>query len=189
MIAVKSFQKLKLNSTTNTTVNLTFGSTYGNFPYAPVSVDSYEVDNKAFLSVSKAYSQVLPLCSRITVPATALDRPRVQVIRRGSHLSEIGEYDPQSKNVRHTPKVSVTHRRRRSVGKNNRRHDDRRKTLRPQFRRQWNERQKGAGDPADRQCDQHGDQEPVKTADKDGWFLPCLGQVNLSFVFVSILSL
>lgn len=52
-------QKLKLNSTTNTTVNLTYGlgSAYGNIAYAPVSFGGYAVDNQAFLSVSKVEDQ------------------------------------------------------------------------------------------------------------------------------------
>lgn len=53
---VTGSQKLKLNSTTNTTVNLTYGlgSAYGNIAYAPVAFGGYQVDNQAFLSVSKA---------------------------------------------------------------------------------------------------------------------------------------
>ena len=56
---VTSGQKLKLNSTTSTTVNLTYGigSAYGNIVYGPVSFGGYQVDNQAFLSVSKAYDQ------------------------------------------------------------------------------------------------------------------------------------
>ncbi|KAF8556844.1 acid protease, partial [Imleria badia] len=52
-------QKLKLNSSTSTTVNLTYGigSAYGNIAYAPVAFGGYQVDNQAFLSVSKAYEQ------------------------------------------------------------------------------------------------------------------------------------
>lgn len=55
---VSNHPKLKLNSTTNATVNLTYGigCAYGSIAYAPVTFGGYRVDNQAFLSVSKACS-------------------------------------------------------------------------------------------------------------------------------------
>ncbi|KAG9309960.1 aspartic peptidase domain-containing protein [Chiua virens] len=52
-------QKPKLNHSTNTTVNLTYGigSALGKIEYAPVSFGGYQVDNQAFLSVLKTKDQ------------------------------------------------------------------------------------------------------------------------------------
>lgn len=229
---VTSSQKIKLNSTTNTTVNLTYGlgSAYGNIVYAPVSFGDYQVDNQAFLSVSKADDQdaegILGLglnglsdIERTTKntsaqsvmaslfaqhPSTphliglALERSEDGEETAGGYLS-IGEYDPKYKNVTYTPKIPVTPT---SVA---------RWTI-PMDAMMINSKRfpltsgiKGTkkgqaialidsgtslayipSDAVDAIYSQINGSVHVKTADQDAWFVPCLGQLNLSFTFACV---
>jgi hypothetical protein len=228
---VTSGQKLKLNGTTNTTVNLTYGlgSAYGNIAYAPVSFGGYQVDNQAFLSVSKTYEQgaegILGLglnglsalerttknTSTQSVMANmfaqhstpyliglALERSDDGEETAGGYLS-IGEYDPRYSNVTYTPKVPVTptSASRWTIAMDAMTINEKRVALSSAVKGTKKGQAIALIDsgtslayiPSDAVTaiySQFDGSVHVKTADQDAWFVPCLGQVNLSFTFACV---
>ncbi|KAF8437969.1 aspartic peptidase domain-containing protein [Boletus edulis BED1] len=222
-------QKLKLNSTTNTTVNLTYGigSAYGNIAYAPVAFGGFQVDTQAFLSVSKAYDQEaegilglglngLSALERTTKNASAqsvmanlfaqrpstphmiglaLERSEDGEDTAGGYLS-IGDYDPHYINVTYTPKnpITPTSASRWTIAMEAMTVNRKRYPLSSGVKGT----KKGQAitlidsgtslayipnDAVDAIYGQFSGSVHVKTSDQDAWFVPCLGQVNLSFTF------
>ncbi|KAH0826718.1 aspartic peptidase domain-containing protein [Lanmaoa asiatica] len=230
---VSGGQKLKLNSTTNTTVNLTYGigSAYGNIAYAPVSFGGYEIDNQAFLSVSKtsdwqgaegilglgldglsALERTTKNTSTQSVMANmfaqrpsaphliglALERSDDGEDTAGGFLT-IGEYDPQFSNVTYTPKnpVTPTSTSRWTIAMDAMTVHGQHYALKSIVQGT----KKGQAialidsgtslayipsDAVDEIYGQFSGSVHVKTSDQDAWFVPCLGQVNLSFTFACV---
>ena len=229
---VTDSQKLKLSSTTNTTVNLTYGIgfAYGNIAYGAVSFGGYDIDNQAFLTVSKDSDQGsegiiglgfdgLSALERTTKNAStqsvmanmfakhpstphliglALERSDDGEETAGGFLT-IGEYDPQYSNVTYTPKIPVTptSNSRWTVamdamtinGKGYALKSAVQGTKKGQAIALIDSGTSLAYLPPDAVNAIYGAFDGsvhVKTVDQDAWFVPCLGQVNLSFTFACV---
>ncbi|KAG8216943.1 aspartic peptidase domain-containing protein [Butyriboletus roseoflavus] len=224
-------QKLKVDSTTNTTVNLTYGIgfAYGNIVYGPVSFGGYDVDHQAFLSVSKPSDQGsegiiglgldgLSALERTTKNAStqsvmanmfaqhpstphliglALERSDDGEKTAGGFLT-IGEYDPQFRNVTYTPKIPVTptSASRWTVAMDAMTINGKHFTLKSAVQGT----KKGQAialidsgtslayippDAVNAIYSAFNGAVHVNTVNQDAWFVPCLGQVNLSFTFAN----
>lgn len=229
---VSAGQKLKLNSTTNTTVNLTYGigSAYGNIAYAPVSLGGYDIDNQAFLSVSKTSDQGaegilglgldgLSALERTTKNASTrsvmanmfVQHPSTPLLiglalERSDNGEEtaggfftIGEYDPQFSNVTYAPRIPVTptSTSRWTVAMDvmtiNGKHYPLKSTVQGTKKDQaialidsGTSLAYIPADAVDAIYSQFNGSVHVKRSDQDAWFVPCLGQVNLSFTFAYV---
>ncbi|KAG6377341.1 aspartic peptidase domain-containing protein [Boletus reticuloceps] len=187
-------QKLKLNSTTNTTVNLTYGigSAYGNIAYAPVAFERTTKNTSAQSVMANLFAQSPSTPHMIGL---ALERSEDGEDTAGGYLS-IGDYDPHYINVTYTPKnpVTPTSASRWTIAMEAMTVNRKRYPLSSGVKGT----KKGQAitlidsgtslayipnDAVDAIYGQFSGSVHVKTSGQDAWFVPCLGQVNLSFTF------